>query len=498
MAKPIKTGSVKVTTRPSRDKQNVALLVRYTYDSKPTPFSLGITLKPSQFDDKKQQVVTNYPDSANINQKINQLKTDLLNLSNSLVAKNVEPTGSVVKAEYEHLIKEREIHAQKLKDSLSAKRAVALVSEMELIEIDEKATSFNNEIQIEKQSILDNLSQLGLNVNIDFSDDAKQFRGLIYEFAKEITGFPLTATKQEVKGIGDTAKHYRSWAKITLEFFKSQHFINSELPLSLQHLNNKFYLTYAYFLMDENGNDIKNNTFGSYIKRFKRFLNWVQDEKLIQIDPRYRKWKKLTEKKEVITLDENEIELLWNEPRNQEYRKTIDLMVFGCLTSLRISDIEKAGGFYVDGDGMLRGRTTKTDGDFMIPIDLDPRIKIILDRYNWNLKLWSQQEFNRQIKEVLFTLYVKHNIERRKINVFRKKLTEKDLVDLSAYKENLITAHSLRRTFVTRMFKGATGRKWRETEIMKMMGSTDIREFRKYLAIDATDIVEQVNEMKKE
>lgn len=498
MAKSIKGGTVKATLRPSRDKIHASVIVRYIYASGNTPFALGIILKPSQFDSKKQLVISNYPNSAEINKQIIQLKADLMNISNILVERCVEPTPQLVKSEYEQLLVDRKNKLVKERVAIKAKNLLGVFAEEDLQKIDEQV----EQLQTEKKTVLSELERLGLNVNVTYTDDAKRFRALIYEYILEVTKHPLTATKHEIaeavkKGtprLTDTGRQKRSWANIVLEFFKSKEFIDSELPLSLNTLNLKFYNTYALYLMNPDGNDLYNNAFGSHIKRFKAFLTWVEDEKEIQIDQRYKKWKKLTEEKEIITLTEQEIDLLWNEPINHPQRKTIDLMVFGVLTSLRISDIQACKGYYIE-DGLLRGKTTKTGGNIMIPVDLDERIMVILERYNWNLKLWSEQEFNKQIKDVMFDLYVKHRIPRKVIDITRKKLDVK--ITKPFYKEQLLTAHSLRRTFVTRMYRGATGRKWRELEIMQMMGSTDIKEFRKYLKIDAGNLVEDAQQAKQ-
>jgi hypothetical protein len=264
----------------------------------------------------------------------------------------------------------------------------------------------------------------------------------------------------------------------------------ADVPLTWDNFDQDFYKAYGGWLMygkqDEvNKNDLYNNTFGSHVKRLYTFLDWVEEEHGIKVNHQYKKFKVLSEEKEVIYLDPQEIDMLWEFKmpqvkgfENKPWRLVQDIAVFGTLSGLRISDIRRSR-FNLDvlkRDRALEAKTKKTKGDYFIPIDLDPRIELILKKYEYNLDVITSNEFNKLIKKVLEYMYKEHDIHQTPIKYYRYKFKEEFTFEKPKYE--LYTSHCNRRSAVTN-WHYVHG--FSETEILAMLGSKSITELKKYL-----------------
>ena len=230
--------------------------------------------------------------------------------------------------------------------------------------------------------------------------------------------------------------------------------------------------------------DNYNNAFGTKIKRLRTFLRWAETERgiAVNIQSKSRNFKVWKEEKEIITLAPDEVDRLWewrtHPACKPEYRKYISLFVFGCLSSLRISDIQRAEYLRIE-DGLLLGRAKKTGNAFKIPLALDPRIQQILTEYDYNLRLASEQKLNVYIKKILRELGMTEDL-----TVYRYKLKQ----DFPAKRQrcDLITSHSARRSWVPNTMKS---RRYTQRQVMEIMGTKSDHEFRKYYAVLPADLL---------
>jgi hypothetical protein len=283
-----------------------------------------------------------------------------------------------------------------------------------------------------------------------------------------------------------TRKQRRSWLNTILDFF-----LRADIPLTWKKFDRDFYKAYGKWLMygkrdGVNENDLFNNSFGSHIKRLRTFLEWCDAEQGIELNPIYKKFKVLSEEKEVIYLDPQEIDMLWffKMPEikgfeNKPWRLIQDIAVFGALTGLRISDIKRSR-FNLEvlrRDRTLEAKTQKTRCNYYIPIDLDPRIELILKKYEYDLNLIGEQEFNKLIKKVLEQLYKHHDIHQTLIKHYKYKFKEEFLFE--NYKYELYTSHCNRRSAVTNWY---FVHGFSEQEILVLLGSKSLTEIKKYIS----------------
>ncbi len=476
-------------------KTGGALNVLYVYDRKKKPFPLKESVSVSEWSIKSEVVKLNHPRAIDINEKIRDLKNDLHTVAKFLMENSIEPYPDLVAEEYDNLLLRRKQDLVRLNQKATMNRGLSAVAKLELVDADLAL----GEIELERQEILNQKKQIwreaeeyGYDIGSSYSEDAALFMDLLKEFIIEKAGCWVDASAEEKNIHNDgTKKGWRSWAKNFISWSNSSYFSKLEIPLTFSQLDRSVYKSYGDYLMNPQGKHrMTDNSFGGQVKKCKTFFHWAANEKRIQVDTRFIKhWKVLNEEKLIISLSPKEIDLLWDEELPTRQEKYRDLTVFGCLTSLRISDIKNTEGVVLEDNGFLRGRTMKNKGNFKVDTTLDDRIVAIGEKYNWNLNLCSEQTYNKQIKKILETLFKKHKINSRKIQVpkYRWGKLVKDGSSLE-YKHNLFTSHCCRRSWVTNM----SARGISDKALMEMMGSVSVNEFNKYKAVKVTHIRNEV------
>lgn len=467
----------------------------YVYDRKKKPFPLKESVSVSEWSVKSETVKLSHPRALAINKKKRELQNDLLEVADFLINSGLEPHPATVAQEYENLLLRRKQDEARKKQGFLMAKGLRIVAEEDL----KSADIALQELELQKQGILArkkdiyrDATEYGYEVSGTFTEEAILFKALLKEYVEEKAGCWFDAPK-EVKSIHNdaTKKGLRSWAKNFVAWSESAHFQQLGILLTFSQLDRAVYKNYGDYMMSPTEkHKMFDNAFGGQVRKCKTFFHWVADEKGIQVDTRFIKhWKVLAEEKLIVTLSPKEIDLVWNHdiaPKDEKYR---DLLVFGCLTSLRISDIKNTEGVILDDNGFLRGRTKKNKGNYKIDTTLDKRIVEIGEKYNWNLDVCTEQAFNREIKKILAELFKKQNINQRKIQVpkyrWGKLVEHKKSLE---YKHNMFTSHCCRRSWVTNM----SARGLSDSVLMEMMGSASEKEFKKYKAVKVKHIREEV------
>ena len=148
-------------------------------------------------------------------------------------------------------------------------------------------------------------------------------------------------------------------------------------------------------------------------------------------------------------------------------------MVFFFLTSLHISDIQHVKGFRFE-NWYILGRTRKSNGNFKILRNLDPRVDIILKRYDFNFQLFTDVEYNRWVKILLKLFFEKHELYPDPITIIRFKYQPEPIVTTYRFYE-LYTSYCNRCGWLSHfssMFEDRT--------LMEIMGTKSHAEFLKY------------------
>ncbi|MBK7106021.1 MAG: tyrosine-type recombinase/integrase [Ignavibacteriae bacterium] len=315
------------------------------------------------------------------------------------------------------------------------------------------------------------------NFNADFDDIAQEIktafsnktRNFFDDFDDFISAKSTQVSKSTMKKYMQTKKHLKdfendmgikiSYSKINLLFF------------------DKFY---PYLISNKNFID---NTANKTISFLKVFMNWAVERELTK-NTDFRNFKIKYNKNDIVYLTEQELMNLYDiKLENERLTRVRDVFCFQCFTGQRYSDIEKISILDIK-NGIWRFRAIKTGEILEVP--LNHYALSILEKYRgWEspLPIISNQKMNEYIKELCKVAKITTHVKVSKIKA--NKIVEEILP-----KYNLIGTHTARRTFISLSLKNGM----KPDYIMKVVGHSDYRMMKRYLAIDNSEVR---NEMDK-
>jgi integrase len=177
-----------------------------------------------------------------------------------------------------------------------------------------------------------------------------------------------------------------------------------------------------------------------------------------------------------LTLDEMKL-LQQKKFERDTHQKAIDLFLFACHTGLRISDVKQIKRAMVkqkNGKPILELNTQKTKSKAEVPLS---RFAMhILEKYDYDLKVYSDVNLNKYIHEALETID-----EFNEYYLYGNKNED-------APKFELITFHTGRRTFITNLVNNNVNL----NAIMKMTGHKKISTLQEYINPDYELIAENI------
>ena len=184
--------------------------------------------------------------------------------------------------------------------------------------------------------------------------------------------------------------------------------------------------------------EISDNTLKRKMGFFKSFLNWC-------IKNRYST--NLAFKDVIIkgretshvSLTTEEVDTLAGLELDEALSYYRDLFLIGVYSGQRYSDYTRFNKKFIDGNNIVI-RATKTSQFSYIPIN--KRLRGLLDKYEWCLKLISSQKFNIQIQKICNLAGFDETVQVDKF--YGNKKVSKDLP-----RWKLIASHTARRTFIT-------------------------------------------------
>ncbi|MBA9078211.1 hypothetical protein [Rufibacter quisquiliarum] len=451
------------------DKQGFSRIhIRYTYNRKPSSISIDEKIERVHFDTVKGLVKPKHPDSSEINNKIRTAQAELESVASSLE----NPEFVQVKEIYEKRVAEK-VAAHKRKRLHEKIDYVINISDANDIakQIAYHQNKLNELIKMQKE-----LALKGFGSN---SYEHNQILEYLNEFIKYHADKPVY--QKQLKSFSVRFKKFTEKNNIILDY---------------NIFDKDYYNLYCNYLKTEHNATL--NYIGSNVKKLKAFLTWINEVKGIEMKKDFKKFKVQTEKKDVIYFTEEELDLIWDYKKEckKEYKKYIDLCVFGNHTGLRISDIRQSTFRIevVDDEKLLIGRTVKTDGFYQVPLLFDNRIEEILTEHKYNLNLVSDQKYNKYIKQICKEVFAKHNINQEPIIIARKQFGDKEKSSKSFFKHDLLSSHSNRRGFCTRLYKDG----WTEYDILNIIGSTSSAILRGYISNITSDIVKKAKSKRLE
>ncbi|MBX0335593.1 phage integrase SAM-like domain-containing protein [Pontibacter sp. HSC-14F20] len=341
------------------------------------------------------------------------------------------------------------LYVERLKEIKAEEERQAAVDKREetIVKAKKLHTLFSAEEAVEKKrSLTKSLTEIDKELEqykaegviSELNEEEELFKKLLLEFAKMYVNRPIH-------------RQYKSWISNLLEFSQQ-----TNTPLLFSQLDFDFYNKYGNYLMFNRMKgkvNIVNNTFGGQVKKLIQFVSWcrrikkVKNVNLIYEDyPVFRK-----SKDTIIFLEDNELDLLYDEYRNdvsEAKQRLIDITVFQSCTGLRYGDIYASEWVLkdIDGEKVLTGITEKNDGNFVIPFFLDSRIEEILERYDYKMNHMVEGVYNREIKQLLAEFFKQYNLYQTPLTFTKERFDKKEI--LTDYKHNLFSSHCNRRRFI--------------------------------------------------
>jgi integrase len=234
--------------------------------------------------------------------------------------------------------------------------------------------------------------------------------------------------------------------------------------IEFDQIDSDFLDAYSGFLRKLKEKPYNDNTLYRHINFFFTFLNWSRGK--------YHNLEKLKNpissyESDDVHLTEEEIALIENvELPRETLEWTRDLFLIGVYSGQRYSDYSVFELADVKGNMIIK-RAEKTETESFIP--LVPKLKSLLEKYNWELPKMKVQKFRNRIKEICKIC---------KINSVIKQTTYRGNEKVIEYKEKwqVISSHTARRTYITL----SSEKGMPDHIIMKVTGIRDTETLKKY------------------
>jgi integrase len=269
-----------------------------------------------------------------------------------------------------------------------------------------------------------------------------------------------------------TLKSYRTLLKNLKEFE-----INKKYPIKFDSIDLNFHDQFKDYLLKHKKQGDKvgllNNSIGKYFALIKSFMNWSFDRKYhSNLQYKHGDFKvSHASKNEIVTLTEDEFNKLnsCDLTNNKRLEKVRDLFCFATFTGQRWSDIEKFKKEDLK-DGWWIFESVKTKKITKVPLTgwANPALQI-LERYNFDLPVISQQKFNDYLKEIGKLVEIGSPVK-------IKRYSGNKLITFSKPKYEFMSSHMARRTCVTILL----GKGVPPTTVMKLTGHSDLTTLMKY------------------
>ncbi len=327
-----------------------------------------------------------------------------------------------------------------------------------------------DKLKVKLRDIEDRAKALGEKLSPQYFKDrlsGKKKEGktgdLIWEYYQEfLTEIKLTLTPNSIKGHDVTHK--------TLKTFCSE----KRWSLTFDSIDSDFFLKFYNWCFNEKEVKVFNNTTGTYLNKFRAFLNWSV-RKGYNTNLEFRKQKYLYENTEIIYLLFEEVMKFYKHKfKNDTHTQVRDLYCLGCFTGIRYSDITKLQPENILEDKIMF-RIKKTKEPNIVPLNKYSRA--ILDRNKGihptnAMPFISGDAVNSHLKNAMKAAGLT-----RVVQIIHFKGAER--FDESKPLWDAATFHTSKKTFVTNFLeKGGS-----LTTAMAITGNKGYRAFKRYFKI---------------
>ena len=244
---------------------------------------------------------------------------------------------------------------------------------------------------------------------------------------------------------------------------------------NLQSFDLDFFNSFISYLRKEK--EISDNTLKRKLGFFKTFLNWCIKNGY-SVNMAFKSVIVKGRETAHISLTDQDLKTLETIglPESLDYFR--DLFLIGCYSGQRYSDYSRFDKKYVDGDYIVI-RAKKTAQFSYIP--LNPKLKKLLEKYEWKLRLIASQKFNIKIQRICELAGFTEVVQADKFFGNRK-----ESKDLPRWK--LIGSHTARRSFITLSAQRNVPR----SIIMQATGIKSLKTLDNYIRFDKDKMNEEI------
>tara|TARA_R100000935_G_C2838463_1_gene169587 strand:- start:3175 stop:4482 length:1308 start_codon:yes stop_codon:yes gene_type:complete len=319
-------------------------------------------------------------------------------------------------------------------------------------------------------------------INSFFNQNKKTDLNYLLDFTQfVIDNLPTKVRVNGKTGVTiNTIKRHQTIKNKIAEFEKEK-----KTRLKIIDVNLKFYKEFKHFLNVTQKLGI--NTTGRYLGYIKAICNEAKQQDIkTHPDLEKNEFHLPKEKTTFITLNENEIEAIYNKSFENNYLNNArNWLIIGVWTGARVSDLLRFSSKNVK-NGFIEYTSQKTGQKIILPLHW--QVKQILDNLNGNFPgQISSQRFNDYIKIVCEETKINDEVIGSKLSELKKGQWRKQKKTFKKWE--LVSSHICRRSFATIHYGQLP-----TPVIMAVTGHTTEKMFLKYIGKTAKDNAEALNQ----
>lgn len=264
-----------------------------------------------------------------------------------------------------------------------------------------------------------------------------------------------------------TVKRYKNIRNLLVEFEEVYSY-----KLTFGKINKTFLTEFTDFCYEYK--DHYTNTFSRNIGLFKTFMFWSVKNGYA-FDKSFQEFKKpqrVLTREEVLSLEELR-ELYVFKSENDHLNKVKDIFVFQCLTGMRYGELKLINKRVITQKNSIVLKEEKNSNKEARLIPLSGMALALLEKYDFQLPLISNQKQNDAIKDVIREFGLSQEVEYTRTKGVVQERFVKQFCDR-------ISTHTARRSFITIMRNRGVADK----TIMSISGHKDIKTFNQYHQVD--------------
>ncbi len=258
----------------------------------------------------------------------------------------------------------------------------------------------------------------------------------------------------------------------------------SKIKLSFGSFNDKVYNKFLKFCIETKEHSA--NTVHRNVGLLKTFLYWAFNNKFTY-NSDFIKFKKPAKfSTDEVALNLNQVREIYefDLSKNKRLERVRDLFIFGCTTGMRFGNYSKVSKSDIQGEFIrvidLKSKTKS------LSIPLNPISREILEKYDYELPVITNQKMNEYIKEVFQEIGF--------VDEIKKTMKYGDeLVEINSKYYKRISSHTARRSFITIMKNQGVPDKL----IMSITGHKSLAVFNNYYRPSEEDKVDYMNHVFK-